>query len=134
MKDPENLEQVCATGARFCGLYFLQSLSSYVGDKPDEALFSHSGKFSLTRVGVFVNEHFVGKKDDRIGLLDVVQLHGTESPEYCQALVKEGVPCDQSHGPSHLDSMERLEEYYGVVHYFLFDTAGQGSGGTGREV
>ena len=39
-------------------------------------------------------------------------------------------------GPDYLESIERmkkLEEYYGVVHYVLFDTTGKGHGGTGEK-
>lgn len=133
MKEPDNLEQVCRLEPDFVGYIFYRASARYVGDYPDEALFSLPGN-SVSRVGVFVNEPILSvRKMIESGWMDLVQLHGSESPEYCKALVNEGAHVIKAIGPSHLDSMERLEEYYGVVHYFLFDTAGQGSGGTGEK-
>lgn len=133
MKEPDNLEQVCRLDPDFIGYIFFRASARYVGDHPDEALFSLPGD-TVSRVGVFVNEPILSvRKMIESGWMDLVQLHGSESPEYCKALVNEGVHVIKAIGPGHLDEMERLEEYYGVVHYFLFDTAGQGSGGTGEK-
>lgn len=131
LREAVNLEQVCSLGPDFVGYIFYRGSSRYVGDHPDESLFSIPGN-SISRVGVFVNEPILSVRNIvGNGWVDVVQLHGSETPEYCKALVNEGVHVIKAIGPSHLDSIERLEDYYGVTHYFLFDTAGEGKGGTG---
>lgn len=133
MREPENLEQLCALDPDFVGYIFYRGSSRYVGDNPDEALFRIPGE-RVSRVGVFVNEHILSvRKIVKDAWVDLVQLHGSETPGYCKALVNEGVHVIKVIGPGDLDSPERLEEYYGVVHYFLFDTAGGGSGGTGKK-
>ena len=104
-----------------------------MGEYPDEALFSIPGD-RISRVGVFVNEPILAVRNIvNSGWVDVVQLHGSETPEYCKALVNEGIHVIKAIGPGHLDSMDALEDFYGVVHYFLFDAAGEGKGGTGKK-
>ena len=133
MREPDNLEQVCALNPDFVGYIFFRGSSRYVGAKPDEALFSIPGD-KVSRVGVFVNEPILSlRRMIESGRIDVVQLHGSETPEYCKALVNEGIHVIKAIGPGHLDSKESLEDYNGVVHYFLFDTAGEGSGGKGEK-
>lgn len=133
MREVANLEGLCQLGPDFVGYIFYRASPRFVGDSPDEALFSIPGD-TISRVGVFVNEPILSvRKIVKAGWVDVVQLHGSESPEYCKTLVNEGVHVIKAIGPGNLDSLDRLEEYYGVVHYFLFDTAGEGKGGTGEK-
>lgn len=133
MREPKNLEQLCALDPDFVGYIFYRGSARYMGDKPDEDLFRIPGD-KVSRVGVFVNENILSVREIvKAGWVDLVQLHGSETPEYCKTLVNEGVHVIKAIGPGDLDSLERLEEYYGVVHYFLFDTAGVGSGGTGEK-
>jgi len=133
MKEPDNLQQVCGLVPDFVGYIFFKASTRYVGEKPDEALFSIPGD-TITRVGVFVNEPLLSIRNiGESGWLDVVQLHGSETPEYCKTLVNEGIHVIKAIGPRDLDTIKRLEDYYGVVHYFLFDSAGGGSGGTGEK-
>lgn len=133
MKEVQNLVDLCQLEPDFVGYIFYRASPRYVGDFPDEALFSSPGD-KISRVGVFVNEPILSvRKIIEAGWVDVVQLHGSETPEYCKSLVNEGVHVIKAIGPGHLDTLDRLEEFYGVVHYFLFDTAGEGRGGTGEK-
>ena len=86
MREPDNLEQLCALEPDFVGYIFYQSdLPGMWENNPMTALFSNSGR-QITRVGVFVNEPIlVGKKNCGIGLGGC----GTaswlrESPDYCK--------------------------------------------------
>ncbi len=133
MREPDNLEKLCRLGPDFVGYIFFKGSSRYVGERPDEALFSIPGD-PVSRVGVFVNEPILSVRNIvESGMVDMVQLHGRETPAYCRSLVNEGINVIKAIGPEQLLSMERLEEYYGVVHYFLFDAAGNGHGGTGSK-
>jgi len=131
MKSPRNLEQVCALGPDYVGYIFYPASKRYVGEEPDPALFQIPGE-GIRKVGVFVNESLsfvLGAFESNH--LDMVQLHGDESPDYCGRLLKEGIPVIKS-----LDAGKdefRLEEYHEQVHYFLFDTPGKAYGGTGRK-
>ena len=130
MRDPENLEELCALAPEFVGFIFYPESKRFVGMVPDPALFEIPGP-ETKKVGVFVNEEI-----SRVSLaiknykLEVVQLHGGESVEYCQSLAGEVRVLKV------LDPYEQgsdLEDYAGVVDYFLFDTPGEGYGGTGRK-
>jgi phosphoribosylanthranilate isomerase len=86
-------------------------------------------------VGVFVNptiEQLAEVLDE--AKLDVVQLHGEESPEFCREVrdrfgveVWRALPVPEDGG-----GVERLVEYAGAVSTILLDTAGGGTGKTFR--
>jgi len=131
MKSPRNLEQVCALGPDYVGYIFYPASKRYVGEDPDPALFQIPGP-GIHKVGVFVNESpsFVISAFESYHL-NMLQLHGDESPDYCRRLLQEGIPLIKS-----LDALKdksRLEEYRKLVNYILFDTPGKGYGGTGRK-
>jgi phosphoribosylanthranilate isomerase len=133
MKEPGNLEAVCELAPDYVGFIFFRGSSRYVGEKPDPALFSIPPD-QAARVGVFVNEPLLSvQRIVGLGWLDVVQLHGGESPGYCKALVNEGIHVIKSADPMIRERSEHLKAFYGVVHNFLFDTPGKGFGGTGRK-
>ncbi len=60
---------------------------------------------------------------------DLIQLHGSESPEYCK-LVQRKIPVIKVF--SVWDALpENLNSYQGVCDFFLFDTKGDKAGGNG---
>ncbi len=128
---PENLEQVCALEPDFVGYIFYCGSKRFVGETPDPALFHIPGP-GIRKVGVFVNETiaFVRRAYES-NRLQMVQLHGGESPAYCSTLSRAGIPVVKVLSAE--TDMAGLEEYREQVHYFLFDTPGQGYGGTGRK-
>ncbi len=131
MVSPENLEQVCALQPDFVGYIFYAGSKRFVGALPDQALFRVPGP-GISKVGVFVNESIeTVKRTFSLRQLHLVQLHGEESAEYCQALSNEGIPVIKAMNV--LTEEDRLEDYREHVHFFLFDTPGQGYGGTGRK-
>jgi phosphoribosylanthranilate isomerase len=91
------------------------------------------GKPPLT-VGVFVNptiEQIEGTLS--VVPLDVVQLHGEETPEFCREVherfkvdVWRALPVTDSEDPR--SGLSRLEAYRGAVSTILLDTAGGGTG------
>ena len=84
------------------------------------------------RVGVFVDEDIEQVKriaDDYA--LDLIQLHGHESPDYCQQLREwEIIKAFNIATPSDLES---TKPYEGIADYFLFDTKGKSVGGNGEK-
>ncbi|MBO7744104.1 phosphoribosylanthranilate isomerase [Paenibacillus sp. MWE-103] len=90
-------------------------------------------------VGVFVNPTLDDLRETlRIAPLDVVQLHGEESPSFCEEAkaafgiavwkVLSVTPEDGADPDS--DGPRRLRPYIGSVDAFLIDTAGGGTGKT----
>ena len=87
------------------------------------------------KVGVFVNQPLdeVNRIAKETGL-DFVQLHGSETPEYCELIDKPIIKVIHisEETTSHLLSVE-IKKYKSVAHYFLFDTKiGDQWGGTGK--
>ena len=86
------------------------------------------------KVGVFVNETMdtvvaICKKHN----LQVAQLHGKESPEYCLQVKQAGLTVFKAFSVDDDFDFHQLEKYAKVVDYFLFDTKGKLPGGTGEK-
>jgi phosphoribosylanthranilate isomerase len=86
-------------------------------------------------VGVFVNRALddVNMISRQTGI-DLVQLHGNESPDYCQLVEKpiiKAIHVEKDDTASTLES--RIKPYLDCVDYLLFDTKIEGKlGGTGQ--
>lgn len=138
MREPENLEQLCSIGPDYVGYIFYPKSKRFVGVSPDPALFKIPPA-DISKVGVFVNEEM----DPLIQMveehhLDLVQLHGNESPEYCKKLKSLGIRIIKAISPGGGASGSKLkpldaanEDYKGVVQTLLYDTPGPGWGGSG---
>ena len=129
MRDPRNLEQLCALHPEYIGFIFYPPSPRFVGSRPDPPLFRIPGP-GIKKVGVFVDEelHRVRQAIELFGL-DAVQLHGHESVDYCRQLASAQVEIMKV-----LDPCEPALEtggYPEVADLFLFDSAGAGKGGTG---
>lgn len=89
----------------------------------------------IKTVGVFVNEDLEKVKDKVNTLkLKAVQLHGSESTEYCAAL-KSSFPALEVIKAFGIDEdfdFSGLEAYLNAVDYFLFDTKTKTHGGSGK--
>lgn len=132
----KQLQQVDGLEIDFAGLIFDKNSPRYVGDKLDPAAIKN-GDFDFKIVGVFVNPEMIDVLDaiDNYGL-DVVQLHGQESPEMCEDLSEEvEVIKAFSIGDDVKDIDELVAPYDGVCDYYLFDTKSKKglAGGTGEQ-
>jgi phosphoribosylanthranilate isomerase len=129
MREPRNLEQLCALQPEYIGFIFYPPSPRFVGSRPDPALFRIPGP-DIKKVGVFVDEvlHRVEQAIERFGL-DAVQLHGHESVKYCRQLARAPVEIIKVLDPRG----QALETgaFGEVADLFLFDSAGAGKGGTG---
>ena len=167
MRDAENIHQVeqlltvysslfgCHTGKRdlqvtpWMGLIFWPKSSRYVSERPAYL------PTKCQRVGVFVDATIedVMQRVQDFGL-DIVQLHGHETPDFIRQL-KDGAaasrPCRGGHwgevsiikafNIATSDDFAQTKAYEGLADYFLFDTRSPsvetgGSlppGGTGRK-
>lgn len=87
------------------------------------------------KVGVFVNQPLddVNRISTQTGI-DLVQLHGNESPEYCNLIDIPVIKAVHIENDSTVDSIERvISEYESSVDYLLFDTKTDSLwGGTGQ--
>ncbi|WP_299683019.1 phosphoribosylanthranilate isomerase [uncultured Dokdonia sp.] len=89
----------------------------------------------IKKVGVFVDASIAfAKAQIEKYNLDIIQLHGNESPEYIQELknvISSAVEIWKVFSIKDTFNFERLTPYEGLVNAFLFDTKGKAKGGNG---
>ncbi len=131
LNDPANTEKIAATLPDFMGFIFYPLSKRYVGDKPPDSLFS-AVPDGILKTGVFVNSR-PGEVIEKMNFynLDILQLHGEETPEYCRSLKKEGLTIIRAIAISSSFSFKTAQQYMEVCDYFLFDTKTPGKGGSG---
>ncbi|HRI25755.1 MAG TPA: phosphoribosylanthranilate isomerase [Ferruginibacter sp.] len=131
----KQLQQLDGLNIDFAGMIFYRESPRYIGDKIS-AKEIKDADFDLKKVGVFVNPEMIDVLDaiDDYGL-DVVQLHGDESPEMCEDLSSEVevIKAFRITGEENID--ELVAPYDAVCDYYLFDTGGlkESLGGTGKQ-
>jgi phosphoribosylanthranilate isomerase len=131
----KQLQQLDGLDIDFAGLIFYKESARYMGDKIAGKELKNAD-FDLKKVGVFVNPEMIDVLDaiDDYGL-EVVQLHGEESPEMCEDLSSEVevIKAFRISGDEDID--ELVAPYDAVCDYYLFDTGGLGEsiGGTGKQ-
>jgi phosphoribosylanthranilate isomerase len=119
-----------ALGAHALGFIFHRPSPRKVAPEDARQIIRQLPPLALS-VGVFVDEPFavVQELAARVGL-DWVQLHGTESPEYCRNLGRRVI---KGFRIQDTGSLAELARYQGAVQAFLLDTYQKGQvGGTGE--
>ncbi|MBK8608640.1 MAG: phosphoribosylanthranilate isomerase [Chitinophagaceae bacterium] len=131
----KQLQQLDGLDIDFAGLIFYKDSPRYVGDKIAKDDLKNSD-FDLKKVGVFVNAGYdeIMQVVEDYGL-DVVQLHGDESPELCEELSEEvEVIKAFKVGKNKTSIDEMVADYDEVCDYYLFDTASDDViGGSGEK-
>lgn len=132
----KQLKQLDGMDIEFAGLIFYKGSPRYVGDK----LSGHEVQvldLDIKKVGVFVDAEFaeIMQAIDDYGL-DVVQLHGDETPYQCEELSEHTEVIKVfSIGEQDKDIDEMIADYDEVCDYYLFDTSVKSiaRGGTGKK-
>lgn len=133
MKQKENIEQLVRLNPDYIGFIFYPHSKRYVGEQIAEEVLKHIPD-NIQKVGVFVDEPFRElQKKYLLNKLDILQLHGNESPGYCLKLKKRGIPVIKAFLITEDFDFGCIEPYESCCNYFLFDTAGQTVGGTGTK-
>jgi phosphoribosylanthranilate isomerase len=129
MRDADNIRAVSELGIDWMGFIFWPPSSRYVSEKPS---------FLPTRqkrVGVFVDARIeeVKSKADEYAL-DLIQLHGSESPAFCERLkANSRQQLIKAFNIATQEDLEQTIPYEGLVDYFLFDTKAKMVGGNGTQ-
>jgi len=133
----KQLQQLEALNIDFAGLIFYKDSPRYMGNKITGKQIKDAD-FDIKKVGVFVDPGYSELLDaiDEYGL-DIVQLHGNETPEMCEELSAEVevIKAFRIPGDKAIDIDEMVADYDAVCDYYLFDTAGikESFGGTGQQ-
>lgn len=127
MREADNIRAVEQLGVDWMGFIFWPPSSRYVAVRP--AYLPVHAK----RVGVFVDQEIEEvRQTARDYSLDIIQLHGHESPHYASELQGEWLTMKAFNIASKNDLMQTVA-YEGMVDYFLFDTKAQMVGGNGQK-
>ncbi len=156
MRDVENIRQVAALGVDYIGMIFWDQSPRYVamipthaGIIPDRAdsspltpdLSPLTSHLSPLKVGVFVDEMPQSIITRVVNFqLDVVQLHGHESPTLIRNLratiapdLRPGIQFWKAISISSADCLKACSDYEDCVDAFVFDTHCPSVGGSGRQ-
>jgi indole-3-glycerol phosphate synthase/phosphoribosylanthranilate isomerase len=142
LRNPEALQVAVDEGADMLGFIFYKPSHRYISPEQVPNLFATSedshnsgngGRDKSVptpdRVGVFVNEeaNFINDVVEQAGL-HFVQLHGNESPEFCQHIHR---PVIKAISLRNEDDRQKINEYRHVAWRILLDTPTTQWGGTG---
>ncbi|ANH60351.1 phosphoribosylanthranilate isomerase [Dokdonia donghaensis] len=128
-----NTQEVAALQPDYLGFIFYEKSKRDFGNLAIPELPE-----GIDRVGVFVDADIAfAKAKITQHNLNVIQLHGSESPEYIKELQACLVECSRDlkiwkvFGIKDSFDFEQLTPYEGLVDAFLFDTKGKEKGGNG---
>jgi phosphoribosylanthranilate isomerase len=126
MKYHDNILKVATLKPDYMGFIFYEKSLRYVSDSIPEL----SNK--IKKVGVFVDTSIETiKKNIENFSLNAVQLHGHETPEFCQKLCDQNIEIIKVFSIKNTFDFNQLEVFEPYVNYFLFDTKGPNPGGNG---
>ncbi len=136
IREVENLKQLVKLPINWIGFIFYKPSDRFLEapglDSEAMRIFEISD-FGMKKVGVFVNanrEEIETKVNEY--KLDIIQLHGDESPEFCQKLKALSFTIVKAFSLDENFDFNRLNPYKDHCDYFLFDTKGQLRGGNGQ--
>lgn len=133
----KQLQQLDGLDIDFAGLNFYKGSPRYVANKISAEEIK-TADFDIKKVGIFVDSPY----DDIMKIieeynLDIIQLHGNETPDLCSELAEEieviKVFRITSETSAEVDKM--IQPFDDVCDYYLFDKGGQREtiGGTGKQ-
>ena len=126
MRDAENIRQLETLGIDWMGMIFWPKSKRYVSTPP-VYLPQH-----VRKVGVFVDASLDAiRQHVEDYQLDIVQLHGQESPDMLKVL--KPLTLIKAFNIATPEDLQKTEPYEGLADYFLFDTKGKSVGGNGEK-
>lgn len=133
MTSAAQVSELDEMGASFAGFIFYPKSPRYVYRfMPRPEIKKIRG--NINKVGVFVNatvEEVLETVDD-CGLY-VVQLHGDETPKYCEKIANYVTVVKAFRLREQDNVLWKVKDYMDIADMFLFDTEGAGYGGTGKQ-
>lgn len=129
LKYPGNISDVVTLNPDYVGFICYAPSPRYATELNTEILDALPG--TIYKTAVFVNEdaETVAKLIDNYKF-DAIQLHGNESPEFCDVF-KDKVTVIKAFGLDRNFDFEQLNQFGDSVDFFLFDTKTDKHGGSG---
>src|SRR3954465_11011730 len=133
MTDLKQMHELGEMGVQFAGMIFYHKSPRFVM-RHLKGYDVKRAKLKVFKIGVFVNASYdeVMNHIDNFGL-DMVQLHGDETPFYCSKL-SDYISVIKAFRITDDCNVEwKTRNYYSDTDMYLFDTDGAGYGGTGKK-
>lgn len=130
----EQINDLQEIGVDYAGFIFYDRSPRFIGSHLLTGDQVKKAGLSIQKIGVFVNadEEQIIRMVDEWGL-DMVQLHGEESPVFCEK-ISNHVKTIKAFRISGQESLSyKIVPYQNAVDYFLFDAMGEQYGGTGNQ-
>ena len=146
LRDGENIRQVAELGVDWIGMIFwpksprnVTMIPTHAGIIPDRG--TDIGQFQAKRVGVFVDEMAQNIVTRVVNFkLDMVQLHGHESPTLIRNLrrtldpdIRPDIKFIKTISIGSRNDLAAYKDYEDCADYFLFDTKCAEVGGSGQQ-
>jgi len=127
MQKPDQIRQLAELDIDYIGMIFYTSSPRYLDHIIDPGAFGEKKK-----IGVFVNSPLEQVLyTQSCYQLDTVQLHGSESPEFCMQIQQRGIGVIKAFSIDRNFDFNKVTEFDGYVDLFLFDAKGDAPGGNG---
>ncbi len=133
MTDLQQMHQLGMLGVEFAGMIFYHKSPRFILRYLTGEMVKRA-KLKVYKVGVFVNASYdeIMNHVENFGL-DMVQLHGDESPRFCEQ-VSSYIQTIKAFRIAEDDNIQwKIKDYYDSCDMYMFDTMGVGYGGTGKK-
>lgn len=132
MREEANIQALSQMQPDLMGFIFYPPSKRFVGLDFNQQMLKEIDH-QVIKTGVFVNAHLNEVIEfSKLYGFKAVQLHGEESPEFCEEIKKEGFLILKAFGVNEDFNFEQLKPYKPFVDYFLFDTKVDFYGGSGK--
>ena len=130
LNNPKNILELSQQKIDLMGFIFYKQSPRYFNNELGHQVAKQIPK-RIKKVGVFVNESILNVLNEVTRFdLNYVQVHGDESPEYCEKL-RSHVKIIKTISVENKNSISKSQDFSQVCDYFLFDTATSNYGGSG---
>ncbi len=127
MRESENISELMTLKPDYIGFIFYAQSKRFVSDFSQIVIPS-----SVKKVGVFVNgsiDEIIEKANKHT--LDFVQLHGNETPDFCEELTAKNIKIIKAFSVDENFDFSVTIPFEKHVSFFIFDTKGNNYGGNG---
>ncbi|GCE16833.1 hypothetical protein KDK_06330 [Dictyobacter kobayashii] len=138
LSEAEHIDAAIDAGADMLGFIFHEPSHRYIQPERVSSILAASRSYTQPAkgqalpdlVGVFVNKEadYINEVAEQVGL-HYIQLHGNETPEFCQRIKR---PVIKALSLQDATELERMEAYRDVTWRLLIDTPTPDWGGAGR--
>jgi len=133
MRDPENIRAVAGLMPDIIGFIFYRGSARFAGEQLKPEHLSDL-PVQIRKAGVFVNasNDEILRIAEKFGL-DLVQLHGNESPDQCAKLKESELKVIKALNIGDMADLQACSDFAGCTDYLLLDTKSDKHGGSGKK-